>query len=475
MKNVKKLIAPLTLLFMFAFLSSCDKTEPDLVEEKQNQEVKQEAKEEVVMPATTSFNITISNIVNYFNAIVFNTHDRATEPGPIPDPGCFYTIKFKAVPGAKLSFATMSVISNDWFFAPSGVGIPLFEDGMPVTGDVTDQVYLWDAGVEEEDPATRTSEPGGAEAGEPDDDDTVRIVETNVTALIQAQLYYDEASKYFTLKLINIRGAAAATDPIVITPGIVVLHAQDNPLFTEGEADRGLGLAKIAVQGNPANLHGWFTETCSNGTPLRLSSSFTVFAPGIVYAFDAEKDPVFTEGEAAVAGSGVEEIAEDGNSGVMYDYITNSLMLPAAQSNETMPIGPGGSLTFTLEVPEGYKLGYNAMFVFSNDWFLAHNNSGYTLFNEDGTPVSDGDATENTYLFDAGTEVDQPVGFGPDQAPFQSGPNTGAADQNNLVRRVAEIDDLQFGKGLISSADGITGYADPRGGYNLVKVTVVPN
>jgi len=479
MKNFKTTM-PFLALTVLIGVSSCEEAEPVAIDQEQTevqQEVQEEVQEEVMETETamTTFNVTITNTVNYLKAIVFNTHDAATEPGPILDPGCFYSINFKAVPGTKLSFATMSVVSNDWFFAPKAEGINLFDDGMPVTGDVTDQVYLWDAGVEEEDSATRTSEPGGAEAGTPDDDDSVRIVETNCEALIQVRLEYDESTKYFTLKIINVRGAETATYPTIITPGLVVLHAQDNALFTEGEADRGQGLAKIAVQGNPGDLYAWFSETGSDGAPLRLSSSFTVFAPGVVYAFDSESDPVFMEGEPMLAGSGIEEIAEDGNNGVMFDYITNDLMLPAAKSNEMMPIGPGGSLTFTLEVPEGYKLGYNTMFVFSNDWFLAHNNSGFSLFAEDGTPVSGYGATEKTYLFDAGTEVDQPVGFGPDQAPFQSGPNTGAADDNNLIRRVMEIDDVQYGKGLISSAAGVAGYGDPRGGYNIVKVLVEPN
>ncbi len=71
--------------------------------------------------------------------------------------------------------------------------------------------------------------------------------------------------------------------------------------------------------------------------------------------------------------------------------------------------------------------------------------------------------------------MDQPVGMGMDQAPFQSGPNTGAADENTSVRRVTEIQDVQFGKGAISSTEGVAGYGDLGGGYNFVKVTVEPN
>ncbi|WP_273566767.1 spondin domain-containing protein [Maribacter halichondriae] len=476
MKKVKNKLGFLTLALLLG-LTSCDDDQQTLVAELPQEAQQEESVEpnEEMEKVNTTFNITIMNTVNYLNSIVFNTHSAATEPGPIPDAGCFYEINFKAVPGTKLSFATMQVISNDWFYAPADGGLSLFEEGSPATGDITDKIYLWDSGTEEEDPATITSVAGGATAGAPDDDNTVRIVETDVTDAIKVYLGYDDTTRYFTLKIENLRGVNAETNPVMLSPGLVVLHAQDNALFTKDEADRGLGLAKIAVQGNPSDLHGWFTETGSDGAPLRLSSSFTVFAPGVVYAFDSESDPVFMQGEPMVTGSGIEEIAEDGNNGAMFDYITNDLMLPAAKSNEVMPIGPGGSLTFTLEVPEGYKLGYNTMFVFSNDWFLAHNNSGFDLFADDGTPVSGYGATEKTYLYDAGTEIDQPVGFGPDQAPFQSGPNTGAADDNNLIRRVMEINDLQFGKGSINSATGVAGYADPRGGYNIVRVSVEPN
>jgi len=475
MKTMKK-IAQLTLIFFSLIFSSCDEEEKTIIEQEAKEEVAQEMMPEPdLQPELTAFNVTITNMVNYLNAFVFNTHNNATEPGPIPDSGCFYAIDFKAVPGTKLSFATMSVVSNDWFFAPPGTGISLFEDGIPVTGDVTDQVYLWDVGVEEEDQATRTSEPGGAEAGVPDDDETVRMISMDVSLSIKVALYYDEMTDYFTLKIENIAGSDDVNNPIIITPGIVVLHAQDNALFKEGEKDLDLGLAKIAIQGNPSNLYNWFTATCDTGAPLRLSSSFTVLAPGVAYAFDTETDPGFIQGMPALAESGLEQIAEDGNNGIMFDYIINTLQLPAAKSNEIMPVGPGGSLTFTLEAPVGYKLGFNAMFVFSNDWFISTDNGGYHLFNGDGSPRMGSEITHQAYLYDAGTEIDQPIGMGADQAPFQSGPNTGVSDENNLIRRVMEIDDVQFGKGPIHSYEGVAGHPDLRGGYNLVHITIETN
>ena len=67
------------------------------------------------------------------------------------------------------------------------------------------------------------------------------------------------------------------------------------------------------------------------------------------------------------------------------------------------------------------------------------------------------------------------MGKGMNQAPRQTGPNMGAADANTNVRRVGEIEDVQFAKGVITSGPGVVYLMDPRGGYNLIKVTIEPN
>lgn len=54
-----------------------------------------------------------------------------------------------ASPGDRLHFAVMFVQSNDLFYAPVPEGIDLFSsDGVPVSGDVTAIVRMWDAGTE---------------------------------------------------------------------------------------------------------------------------------------------------------------------------------------------------------------------------------------------------------------------------------------------------------------------------------------
>lgn len=55
---------------------------------------------------------------------------------------------FTASPGQRLSLATMFVQSNDFFLADKGHGIKLFNGTTPISGDITDQIDLWDAGTE---------------------------------------------------------------------------------------------------------------------------------------------------------------------------------------------------------------------------------------------------------------------------------------------------------------------------------------
>jgi len=73
--------------------------------------------------------------------------DNAAAAGPLI-PGGAYELRFAAEPGDRLSFAFMFVQSNDLFYAPGADGIPLFQGDIPISGDITDRVLLWDAGTE---------------------------------------------------------------------------------------------------------------------------------------------------------------------------------------------------------------------------------------------------------------------------------------------------------------------------------------
>ena len=82
---------------------------------------------------------------------VFNTPVRAMAAGPIR-PGDSYEFTVTAAPGMKLLMTQMFGQSNDWFYAPGPNGIALFDTkGVAVSGDITDQLYLWDAGTEKDE------------------------------------------------------------------------------------------------------------------------------------------------------------------------------------------------------------------------------------------------------------------------------------------------------------------------------------
>jgi len=172
----------------------------------------------------------------------------------LDSPGEFFEIDFVAPEGANMNFVSMSSISNDWLFAPNGNGIDLFDNnGDPLLGNITDQVLLWDAGTEEENTETRGS--GNPQLRADDDNSNVRIQETDVSNYLSAWLTnYDASTRTFTLRIENLRGEFETVDPIRISPGVVVLHTQDNPFFTVGEADRGLGLQLLAETGNFSDL-----------------------------------------------------------------------------------------------------------------------------------------------------------------------------------------------------------------------------
>jgi len=72
----------------------------------------------------------------------------------------------------------------------------------------------------------------------------------------------------------------------------------------------------------------------------------------------------------------------------------------------------------------------------SNDSFYVPVESGIELFKND-KPISD-DITSQILLWDAGTEVNQEPGIGPDQGPRQEAPNIGEA-KNSVVRSAKDV------------------------------------
>ena len=81
------------------------------------------------------------------------THGAAMQPAgmsPAVEPGESATFTVVAAPGQRLQIETMFVQSNDWFYGFGGGGLALFNGNTPISGDVTSQLVVYDAGTEQD-------------------------------------------------------------------------------------------------------------------------------------------------------------------------------------------------------------------------------------------------------------------------------------------------------------------------------------
>ena len=78
---------------------------------------------------------------------------------------------------------------------------------------------------------------------------------------------------------------------------------------------------------------------------------------------------------------------------------------------------PGKAYAFEITASPGDSLSFATMVAESNDLFFATANGGIALF-EGNQPIS-GDVTRYVALWDAGTEQNEPLGEGINQAPRQ--------------------------------------------------------
>ncbi len=380
------------------------------------------------MMDTTTFAIEITNTSGGFaarEAQSFAVPVGASDPGPAL-PGDAYATTFAAAPGDRVSFATMFVQSNDWFFSFDPEGLALFaDDGSPITGDVTDAVSVWDAGTEiDQDPGTGQDQPPrqtGPNTGAVDPDATVRAVDGEDAADYVTVELSNEGDD-FTLTITNTSGDADTPTPLA--PGVVVVHNAGTPLFEAGKADLGIGLEALAEDGDPAAITESLDAEAGVTTPL---------APGVAVVLD-QGTSLFIPGSPA-SDDGLEALAEDGDPSQFAANTGGTVFAVPTGATEPGPLLPGESYTVEVEAAPGESVSFATMFVQSNDWFFSLGDAGISLFEADGTPIS-GDVTDRVSLWDAGTEADQTPGIGADQPPRQAGPNSGDADPDDSIRLV---------------------------------------
>jgi hypothetical protein len=117
-------------------------------------------------------------------------------------------------------------------------------------------------------------------------------------------------------------------------------------------------------------------------------------------------------------------------------------------ADRARPAMPGEAYEFTFKAQAGDYLSFATMYGESNDTFFAPAEAGIALFDDAGNPVN-GDISAQVMLWDAGTEVNEPLGQGPNQAPRQTAPNTGETE-GGVVQQVVEGGEFPSSPNLMS-------------------------
>ncbi len=379
-----------------------------------------------------TFDVTITNVATaypYFSSGSFDTPVGESEPG-WAGMGMSYEFEFRAGPGARLSFATMMVHSNDFFYAPGPEGIALWDGHDQVTGDVTDQIMLWDAGTEiNQEPgagADQLSRQSGPNTGADDPNPLVRLAEDEYGTLPEVDsvisVTIESTGPYmFKVTIENvsldhtIETIAGECMDVPIAPGVFV--AGYAPLFEMDEEEPGVGLEALAEDGAAGTL----AEYVSANTGV-----LQIIAPG-VFATHQSPGLLFNSGTTATVG--IEAMAEDA------DPITLATDIAVAGGFRALdffaPLFPGESYTFQAVAVHGEALSLAMMLLQSNDVFFAPDENGIALFSGDARLT--GDVTGTIDLWDAGTEVNGEPGLDRYQAPRQLLPNTGP-DEGGTIR-----------------------------------------
>ena len=171
--------------------------------------------------------------------------------------------------------------------------------------------------------------------------------------------------------------------------------------------------------------------TASNGMKWPFAIS-----PGAYSIHRGAGNPLFKVGSYA-GHTGLEAQAEDGNPEMLIrvashhaGVLTNGIFNTPAGALMPGPVTPGAAFEFEVMASPGAHLFITFMFGQSNDLFFG-NEKGIYLFDKDGKPLN-GDVTSQFGLWDAGTEVNEEPGIGPNQAPRQKSANTGRSERKKV-------------------------------------------
>lgn len=331
---------------------------------------------------------------------VFDTPVGTGEPGPLR-PGESYEFTVNASYAPRNLFLALTLAeANDWFIGTGSEGIALHNGmgGAFQGGDVTHHLHLWDAGTEEDEPLGaglhQVLSQAHPDTGPGDPQTQVRQVRTEAGLPAVAEWMQVTIARVrptvFDVTLTNVSDQSPHPSPFAA--GVYAVHTDPSIFYLEGHPQ--------LFQEGRAHLYNGLEALAEDGDPDRIFNSI------------------------ATAG-GMTEEPVDGEYGTFHTPVgfdSPGLLLPgqtyafAAATDRDRP-----------------QLSLALMYVESNDWFAATADTGFSLFQADGAPVS---GVIPMHLYDAGTEEDEPLGLGGHQFPRQTAPNSGPADDDATVRRV---------------------------------------
>lgn len=198
--------------------------------------------------------------------------------------------------------------------------------------------------------------------------------------------------------------------------------------------------AASAQSSTPATTFTIRVENISKGEALKLSNGGSapfVSAPVLWVISTGSSNPIFAGGKAD-AGLGLEQLAETGNPATLAKSLGGKSGIVQVGADATPigaaadgPLTPGHQYEFEISARPGEKLSMAWMFGQSNDLFYS-NDRPIELFTGDGKPVT-GEMTAQLSLWDAGTEVNEEPGLGPNQGPRQKTAEAGVPERQGIA------------------------------------------
>ncbi|HVH97208.1 MAG TPA: spondin domain-containing protein [Enhygromyxa sp.] len=399
------------------------------------------------------FIVTVANLTpahSLFLSGRFDTPDSELLTAPLA-PGDSYRFDVVAWPGSQLQIITMFVESNDAFvaFAPGGIAL-WTPDGEPLIGDRSEELVLYDAGTEVNEPLAagssqprRQLEPG---QGQREDGTITAITDGEGGAALGPDgVEFPAIADFMQLHVIHVEGPnfrviisnvssnkllADPADgpkqdpkPALLSPGIYTVHQAGFELFTVGEPATPQ-LERLVEDIDPEPL----------ADQLDFMRGVTSDLSGVVWAVHGGEVGLYGTGSRASAG--LEKLIEDGRAQLLVEQL--------AKSDEFAQVGlapadgsvlePGAVVQFRFAAWPGDHLSFVSGYLATNDKFVASTELGIPLFDEDGVART-GELDWALGLFDAGTEVDEPPGLGANQFERQSRRGAGL-DENEIVREI---------------------------------------